>query len=383
MRILAVHPLLRSERIAPRAGGMARVALRLTEGLLRAGHEVAILPIPERFASETELSLGEQQAAHVFPPMDLPARRDMPRLLAGMLRQPPLYLRWYDAWYRFCMASALRQAIRAFRPDIIHNHHATSPFPEIYAALGETAPAVLTHHHFETGVRMRAYRAVAFPSEFAKQTFGTTAGNKPAFQTVIYNPVDPAFSNRNGEPAERRKELIFIGGINPRKGIMLLLQAYQRSIPLREYSLTVFGDGALMEEAQAFASLHQLPVRFAGWQTPPVLRAALLTAAALVVPSRQESFGVVMAEALCCGAPVIGWGPTVRELETALQLPAGAPFESASQDAERLAAQILELAANSAFSGDWRKRMATRARDFFRLENYVAKNVALYEKVLG
>ena len=58
-----VHPVLRSERISPRAGGMARVAMQLTIGLIRAGHEVAILPIPERIASESALELAPTWAA--------------------------------------------------------------------------------------------------------------------------------------------------------------------------------------------------------------------------------------------------------------------------------------------------------------------------------
>jgi glycosyltransferase involved in cell wall biosynthesis len=383
MRILAVHPFLRSERIAPRAGGMARVSLQLTEGLLRAGHEVAVLPIPERFATPMDLSLRESLSVRILAPMELPGRGDIPRLLGGIFRQPMQFRHWYDAWYRIFMMVALRKAMRTFRPDIIHNHHAASPFPAMYAALGERTPTVLTHHHFEPGVRLSSYRAVVFPSDYARRSFGLPIAHNRTLQTVIYNPVDPVFSDDAGEQPERQKSLVFIGALNRRKGILLLLQVYQCSARLREYALTVFGDGELREEAQAFASLHQLPVRFAGWQPPLALRAALQQAAALVLPSRQESFGVAMAEALCCGAPVAGWGPTVREVGAALRLPVGIPIDAEMLEPQVLAEQILSLVADRTYSEAWRRAIGTQARAEFGLDRYITGNVAVYKQALG
>jgi glycosyltransferase involved in cell wall biosynthesis len=383
MKILMVHPLLRSERIASRAGGMARVAMRLTEGLLDAGQEVAILPIPERFASYTELSLGGGKTVRVLPPMDLPIRRDIPRLTLGMIRQPSIYFHWHDSWYRLLMMAGIRNAIRAFRPDIIHNHHATSVFPEMVTALGERIPTVLTHHHFEPGVRLTSYASVIYPSEFIKLSCSASAGRSLPLHAVIFNPVDPVFSVDTGELPMRTKTLVFIGGINRRKGIMRVLHAYQLSRSLQGYPLTVFGDGELMEAARAYVDAHHLPVRFCGWQPPHVLRDALKQASGLVLPSQLESFGVAMAEALCCGAPIIGWGPTVRELESVLELPVGSPVEPVMQDAQELADNIMALLEEASFSEAWRNQMSDRAREYFRVERYVERNLSIYHRVLG
>jgi glycosyltransferase involved in cell wall biosynthesis len=138
-----------------------------------------------------------------------------------------------------------------------------------------------------------------------------------------------------------------------------------------------------MEEARSFARDHHLPVEFAGWQPAAVLQTALSRACALVLPSQQESFGVVMAEALCCGAPVIGWAPTVHELGEALNLPVGLPLEDTSLDPAALADQILSVTQDTKYSGDWRRTVSSAAREFFRLDRYTQRNLELYEQILS
>jgi glycosyltransferase involved in cell wall biosynthesis len=383
MRILAIHPILRSERIAPRAGGMARVSMQLTQGLVRSGHEVAVLPVPERIACEFNLSLDADRSVHVLPPMDLPEGTDMPCLMAAAFRQPGAFLHWQEAWYRLLMLAGLHRAIRKFQPDIIHNHHATSVFPELYQALGVQVPAMLTHHHFEPGHALGIYRGVVFPSAYALNTLGKSIQTSPCSGHVIHNPVDPAYIATCETLPARSKSVAYVGVVNKRKGIMRLLQAYASSTQLCSFPLTIYGDGDLLREAQAFSVRRQLPVRYAGWQQPDILQQELSQASVLVLPSQQESFGVVMAEALCCGTPVVGWSPTVRELSTALHLPVGLPLEESSQDGTVLARQILQVLNDGTYSESWRRDASAAAREYFRLDRYVERNLAVYEQILS
>jgi hypothetical protein len=49
MRILQIHPLMKSDALAPAAGGMARAALQLTRLLAEQGHEVQVPGCRGRF----------------------------------------------------------------------------------------------------------------------------------------------------------------------------------------------------------------------------------------------------------------------------------------------------------------------------------------------
>jgi glycosyltransferase involved in cell wall biosynthesis len=180
----------------------------------------------------------------------------------------------------------------------------------------------------------------------------------------------------------REKTIVFAGVLNARKGILPLLHAFAANAELRRYTLVVFGEGDAEGEAKSFSAERQLPVRFEGWQSPLVIREALLRARALVLPSRQESFGVVMAEALCCGAPVLGWEATIRELESLFRIPVGASYRPDASEAE-LAKDILSLLQDKTYSNSWRRATQAMAQRTFHRAAYVQQNLDLYARVIG
>jgi glycosyltransferase involved in cell wall biosynthesis len=106
--------------------------------------------------------------------------------------------------------------------------------------------------------------------------------------------------------------VLVLGRLHPKKGLELLFDVFlelTRSDALRHWRLVVAGDG----DAAYVQGLRQLirerhgegNVLFAGWVGGAEKLAALREAALLVLASRQENFGLVVAEALACGTPVL------------------------------------------------------------------------------
>ncbi|MES2937398.1 MAG: glycosyltransferase family 4 protein [Pseudomonadota bacterium] len=100
----------------------------------------------------------------------------------------------------------------------------------------------------------------------------------------------------------------YAGKLEPKKRILDLLEALKRAIPLspRRLHLLVVGTGELMDEAQAFAAEHNLPVSFAGFLNQSEIPCAYAAADALVLPSDfGETWGLVVNEAMACGRAAV------------------------------------------------------------------------------
>lgn len=99
-------------------------------------------------------------------------------------------------------------------------------------------------------------------------------------------------------PAENNQGLVFVGRIEPDKGVMELAEAARAtSMPL-----TLIGEGPLVGEL----TRSHPEIRQSGWQDRAGIAQIVATARALVMPSRfPEPFGMVAAEASESGLPVI------------------------------------------------------------------------------
>jgi glycosyltransferase involved in cell wall biosynthesis len=158
--------------------------------------------------------------------------------------------------------------------------------------------------------------------------------------------------------------LLFVGRLEPEKGVRTLLEAWRLAGLGAEARLAVAGDGPLSGEV-ARAGEGVRPLGYvASLDLPPLYRAA----DALVVPSLQtatflEPWGLVVNEAMLQRTPVIASdavgavaGGLVRPGRNGLTFPAG--------DAQALAARIAAIAS----SPDLRQRLgATAAADSARL----------------
>jgi glycosyltransferase involved in cell wall biosynthesis len=165
--------------------------------------------------------------------------------------------------------------------------------------------------------------------------------------TVLAPPVDTEFFTP-GEAGERGERFLYVGRLVPYKRADLVVDAFA-GLPHR---LLVVGDGPLRTELEARAGSN---VEFVGTVDDEALRDHYRRARALVFPA-NEDFGIVMAEAQACGAPVVsfaeggavdivedgatGWliaRQSVAELRAALARAAAEPLDEAAvrRSAER------------------------------------------------
>lgn len=123
---------------------------------------------------------------------------------------------------------------------------------------------------------------------------------------VVPNPV--SFEHRRARPVTELSRWLFLGGLIPRKGVMWLLEAFaQCRAEDSKLSLTLVGDGELRAQLAKRASELGVSdaVTFAGSVPPTDVPRLLHEHDLLVHPSRQETFGVTVVEALAAGLPVL------------------------------------------------------------------------------
>jgi glycosyltransferase involved in cell wall biosynthesis len=119
-----------------------------------------------------------------------------------------------------------------------------------------------------------------------------------------------------------RRHLLFLGRIHPKKGLDILLRAWQaveRQFP--DWDLHIAGpdNGGHLAEMQALAvQLRLARVNFLGPLYGEEKLCAYREAGMFVLPTHSENFGLTVAEALAAGTPAIvtkgaPWGGLVKE----------------------------------------------------------------------
>ncbi len=306
MRILRVHPFLKSETILPGAGGMARVSLQLTLALARAGHEVRVLPVPERLFQSYAWMLDVGQSVRVEPTLRLLTSKGLAKVAPRAIRLEPRPRNLREYLLNSMSLVALQEAVRSFSPDIVHNHLARRPFPRLARAAGLRRPMVLTHHHGEAGECLEEYSRVVFNSKATQVRIAEKSGLPLERTRVVYHPVAEIFLNGQVMPNQLRSGIAFLGAVRDRKGIDLLLQAYAAHSELRSHTLYCMGSGEALDRCRSFAQQLNLPVVFEGEQPPTRVRERLGSVLATVIPSRLEFL-----QPGCKRVPVL-WDPGHR-----------------------------------------------------------------------
>lgn len=157
--------------------------------------------------------------------------------------------------------------------------------------------------------RFNAFISVSEPAaNFAKASFGISS-------VVIPNPVNTVnFIHARGEPRNsRQKQIVFLGRLEERKGIIELVKAYKQLLEndhsqIKKTKLVIGGKGPLKDTVHGL--LMSLPF---GAQSellgfiPEADKAKLLASADVAVfPSTSgESFGIVLVEAMAAGSGII------------------------------------------------------------------------------
>ena len=136
------------------------------------------------------------------------------------------------------------------------------------------------------------------------------AGIRPKRAEVTYNPVDTDLFLPVASNGAAPKRIAFAGRLEEYKGGLRVVKAFAEVAGRwPDWTLSIAGDGPERRAIQAF--LDGSPalngrVDLLGGYTKAELAALFAASAFFVYPSRHETFGLVLAEAMSAGLPVIG-----------------------------------------------------------------------------
>jgi glycosyltransferase involved in cell wall biosynthesis len=231
------------------------------------------------------------------------------------LSNTPFSIRW---------VSQLRRIIKNEAPSVINAHGPVPGLADLAAAVAGQIPVVVTWHagSMKKGrpvadVAIRAYEEgpcrwllhradwIISSSDFVRDSFLAQRQSKCSTVTPGVDAV--AFT-----PAVRdNARVLFVGGLkkgDAHKGLDALLRAVaQLRVDRPEVVLEVVGEGDDRERYGAAAAALGIgdAVHFSGRLTGGELVSAYQRATVLGLPTRNDSFPMVLLEAMACAVPVV------------------------------------------------------------------------------
>jgi glycosyltransferase involved in cell wall biosynthesis len=263
------------------------------------------------------------------------------------------------------MAVQLPLLLRRIRPDLAHFQHslplaAPRSVLTVHDLGFERDPTVMPAADrlvFQRVVPWSARRAlrVFAVSERTKRDLVELYGLPEAKVVVTPNGVDPAFVPGDDGPADGAY-VLFVGAIQERKNPLAALAA-ARAVGL---PLVVVGPE---KEPRLASELRASGADLRGYVEKEELAELYRGAAALVLPSRYEGFGLPVVEAMACGTPVVA-APDLALREVAgdaavfAEPPLGEALRQALGDRARLSAAGIERARRFSWDETARRTLA-------------------------
>jgi glycosyltransferase involved in cell wall biosynthesis len=277
---------------------------------------------------------------------------------------PPLFKRWH-----------LKQALKAFQPDILHSHLGKAS--RLVAGLKLGMPCVATLHGQYKHKDHARLQGLICVSPWQRKTIPHSFSGEVRDIPNFLNPT-PLRGNERQEIRQIHgiENATFVigsvGRFSHEKGINILIQAFKLA-GLPNSRLLLVGDGP---ERTNLETQADSTIIFAGWQNNPASYYAAFDL--FVLPSRAESFGLTLLCAMQAGLPIVSTateGPTWL-----LGKEAGVLVDV--DDATAMAQSISRLAHDHTL----RTRLGAHARDRakqFRPKHVIPEIIRLYQTLLA
>jgi alpha-1,3-rhamnosyl/mannosyltransferase len=231
---------------------------------------------------------------------------------------------------------------------------------------------------------MRRANGLIAVSESTRNDAVRVLGIPPEKITVIHSGVSDRFFECAPEDVDAvrrhyrlgREFILFIGTVEPRKNLDLLLDAYE-SLPvgLREHYEMVVAGPMGWADTRTIDRLNH--VRYLGYI--PEKHIAPLTAAATVFayPSLYEGFGFPVVQAMAAGTPVI-----TSNISSLPEVCADAAILIDPRSQSELRAAMVRLLTSAGLRATMSAAGRERAR-FFSWKDCAAKSIVFFERIAG
>jgi phosphatidylinositol alpha-mannosyltransferase len=256
--------------------------------------------------------------------------------------------------------ATVRRELREGRYDVVHIHEPVAPLIGWSAAFSAQIPAVGTFHAYSTKALPNHIASAFGARRVFNRLSARIAVSEAAAWTgrrwfgghydVIPNGVDVNAAPARPKPASEELRVLFVGRPEARKGLPILLTAFEALVEHVPCRLTVIGAerADVLRYLADSETMEHIDVR--GRVSGGSLWDALHEADVLCAPSLSgESFGMVLTEAFAAGTPAIasaiaGYRDVVTDGVDGVLVPAGDPqrlaeeLQHAHHEPERLAA---------------------------------------------
>jgi phosphatidylinositol alpha-mannosyltransferase len=303
----------------------------LAEELFARGHEVRVLaPVDPDDRWARMLHRGAEPQPRALPDHLIPLGRTLGFPSNGAVSNLP---------FTPTGISRLGRELRSGGYDVVHVHEPNAPVASWHAVEAARQPVVATFHTYATKPLPMTIGALAGQRRLMNKISLRIAVSEAARWTgerfyggryrIIPNGIDLTRALKTPRRDNRALEILFVGRAEERKGLPVLLRAFEAMrVAGVDTRLTVAG---ATEEEVAPLLLDTEGVTIAGRVSEDEKWRMLHDADLVCAPSLGgESFGIVLLEALASGTPVVcsdipGYRDVVRDGREGRLVPAGDP----------------------------------------------------------
>ncbi len=352
--------------IYPESGGVAQHVQFLYENLRMRGHDVRIIT-----ASHGPQRASEGDILRIGVGFSMPTNGSV-----GTLTFSPRYI------------GQVKELLRRERFDLLHFHEPFVPFLSPFLLRESRSVNVATFHayagfspSYELGSRLMGGYAARLHGRIAVSAAARHFIDRffPGDYKVIPNGVDvPRFAGAVplGRWQDGVPNVLFVGRLEPRKGVLDLLKAHRVLRRMGSgHRLLIVGSGPQEREARRYVATRGLQaVEFLGRVSDTEKAQLFRTADVFASPATGgESFGIVLLEAMAAGAPIVasdihGYKGVVRRGREGLLVPPHEPKELAKAIARLLVDP--DLRAGMSAAGRLRAEAFSWPRVAARVEDY-------------
>lgn len=291
-----------------------------------------------------------------------------------------------DAWT--CVRT-IKNVIKKYNVDIVHSHHRLAEFLALTASILKKTPMVSTAHAIISGKKSLSFRSdkiIAVSDTVRKMLVYDFNVSNDVIHIIRNIPrtlrmpsvIEQNIFKRNNQISDDYFIVAGIGRLHQEKGFDIFLEALKKVKHLKNVRAILAGKGEEEIVLRNYSNKHGLNVIFAGETNDIELIYSI--ADVIVIPSRQESAGLVAIEAGFFHKPVIaanvgGLSETIADGLTGLLV--------APESPKAIAGAIEILYHKRELSGQLGKQLFSYIKREYHVSSIVDQVESLYAQLIS